>query len=239
MMLLFSVRMKATVFLFASVLLAGSQGAQQAIPVPFPASHYDRLKAEWPFVLAKPEEKKDEPVTPWAAQLYLSSVAMQRTAEGGEQPWVTIRDKGEPASFIQLVLNEEKNGMLLVKVEKLDDPKNTTATVKKNNEYATLQRDQGSWTVNAPPPSAAAGARPGAVVRPGTAPGLPVPNPQNAIRMPVPTAQVPGGLKPPTIPRPGGIPAPNTAVSTQPGAAPVLPAGQADARKRIRVINSK
>jgi hypothetical protein len=234
--LLFSRRMKATVFLLVSVLLAASEGAQQAIPVPFPDSQYDKLKAEWPFTLAKPPEKQEEAKVSWAEHLYLSSVALQRTAEGGEQPWVTIRDKQEPASFVQLVLNEEKDGMLLVKVENLDDPKKTTATVKKNNELATLKRDEAQWVVSAPPPGTGA-ARPGGVVRPGgQVPGMPLQNGQNAIRMPGGQPAGTNTLKVPAIPKPNAIPAPNIAAPGQPGA---VPAGQADPRKRIRVVPGK
>src|SRR4051794_29969698 len=125
--------MKATLFLLGAVALASTHAAQQVLPDPYPESRYDKLKAEWPFTLAKVEEKKEEEKVSWAANLYLSSVVMQRTAEGGEQPWVSIKDRSEPASFIQLTLNEEKNGLQLVKVENLDEPKKATATVKKNN----------------------------------------------------------------------------------------------------------
>jgi hypothetical protein len=228
--------MKATLFLLVALLAPVSYGVQQALPEAFPDSKYEKLKSDWPFTLAKPPEEKKEEVIPWAQNLYLSSVVVQRTAEGGEQPWVAIKDKQEPSSFTQLTLNEEKDGMQLVKVENLDDPKKTTATVKKNNEFATLKRDEAAWTSTAPvqPPGAP---RPGGVVRPGgQPPGLPLQNPQNAIK--VPGANVP---KPLAIPKPNnGIPLP--AAPVQPGAA-AQPAqtgqpGQPDARKRVRVINN-
>ena len=71
---------------------------------------------------------------------------MHRTGEGGEEPWVTIKNKQEPTSFTHLILNEEKDGMELMKVEKLDNPKETTATVKKDGQIATLKRDEAAWT---------------------------------------------------------------------------------------------
>jgi hypothetical protein len=163
------------------------------------------LKSDWPFTLAKPPEEKKEEVIPWAQNLYLSSVVVQRTAEGGEQPWVAIKDKQEPSTFTQLTLNEEKDGMQLVKVENLDDPKKTTATVKKNNEFATLKRDEAAWTSTAPvqPPGAP---RPGGVVRPGQPPALPIPNAQGAIKAPG------ANLPKPVIPKPNnGIPLPAVA----------------------------
>jgi hypothetical protein len=122
----------------------------------------------------------------------------------------------------------------LVKVENLDDPKKTTATVKKNNEFATLKRDEASWTTVAP---VANPVRPGnpALRVPGQPAGAPVTNPQNAIRMPGGQPAPNGALKAPVIPRPTSV-LPQPAPATQ-GAAP---AGQpaSDARKRIRVINN-
>jgi hypothetical protein len=157
---------------------------------------------------------------------------MQRTGEGGEHPWVSIRDRQEPLSFIQLTLNEEKDGMQLVKVENLDDPKKTTVTVKKNNEFATLKRDEGAWTSTAPAPNPAM--RPGGVRVPPA--GVPVTNPQNAIRPPGAQPASPNAGKLPVIPRPS-----NAIPQPIPAPAPAAPAGQtpaSDARKRIRVINS-
>jgi len=230
--------MKATLFLLGAVALANTYAAQQVLPDPYPESRYDKLKAEWPFTLAKVEEKKEEEKVSWAANLYLSSVVMQRTAEGGEQPWVSIKDRQEPSSFIQLTLNEEKDGMQLVKVENLEDPKKTTATVKKNNEFATLKRDESSFAQTAPPPPG--GVRQGVRGVPGQPAVLPVGNPQNAIRMP--GAQPAGPNAAPKLP---AIPRPSNAVP-QPSAIPppvlpnAAPAGQqpTDARKRIRVINN-
>ena len=115
--------MKVTLFLLGEVALAASHGAQQVFPESFPDSRYEKLKTEWPFILAKPDEKPAEEKISWAANLYLSGVVMQRTGEGGEQPWVSIRDRQEPLSFIQLTLNEEKDGMQLMKVEKLEIPR--------------------------------------------------------------------------------------------------------------------
>ena len=230
--------MKATtLFLLGAVALASTHAAQQVVPDPYPESRYDKLKAEWPFTLAKVEEKKEEEKASWATNLYLSSVVMQQTAEGGEQPWVTIKDKQEPSSFIQLTLNEEKNGMQLVKVENLDDPKKTIATVKKNNEFAPLKRDESSFAQTAAPPPG--GLRPGVRV-PGQPAVLPVGNPQNSIRMPGAQPAAPNAApKLPAIPRPSNaVPQPSAIP------APVLPnaapAGQqpTDARKRIRVINN-
>ena len=162
---------------------------------------------------------------------------MQRTAEGGEQPWVSIKDRSEPASFIQLTLNEEKNGLQLVKVENLDEPKKATATVKKNNEFATLKWEDNAFAGPAAPPPGAV--RPGVRV-PGQPAVLPVGNPQNSIRMPGAQPAAPNAApKLPAIPRPSNaVPQPSAIP------APVLPnaapAGQqpTDARKRIRVINN-
>ncbi len=220
--------MKATRLFFLSLplLMASVRAEQQVYPTSTPDASYEKLKADWPFVLAKPAAEKEPEKASWAQDLWLSSVVMQRTGEGGEQPWVTIRNREQ--GFVQLTLNEEKDGMTLVKVENLDDPKKTTAVVKKNNEFATLKRDEAAFNSTAPVPHP--GVRPGTPMRAGQP--VPLQNAGNAIRMP--GAQPAGSIpKAPGIPRPASaIPAPAT------GAAPATQGTQTD-RKRIRVINSK
>jgi hypothetical protein len=227
--------MKASPLFLILALAAGSHAAQQVYPEPIPDGKYEKMKSDSPFVLAKPPEQPQEAKVTWAENLYLSSVAMHRTGEGGEQPWVTIKDKAEPASFIALTLNQEKDGLQLVKVENLEDPRKTTATVKKNNEFATLKRDEAAFTSAPAPPPVGLRAPGGGARVPGHPAGIPVPNGQGAIRQPAvpPPSNLPKG---PAIPRPT-IPAPGAAApgANQPAAAP---AGQPDARKRIRVINN-
>jgi hypothetical protein len=116
-----------------------------------------------------------------------------------------------------------------MKVEKLDNPKETTAMVKKDGKIATLKRDEAAWTSTATVLSPGASRRGGPALRmpPGQPTGVST-NPPNSI--PVPGAQPasPNGvIKAPAIPRPATVP-------PQPGPVPAAPAPASDARKRIR-----
>ena len=110
-------------------------------------------------------------------------------------------------------------------------------TVKKGTDFANIKRDEAAFAPTAAPIQAGAQRPGGAAVRPGQPNIQAVPNGQNAIRPP-------GSFQPPAngIPKPGAIPKPPNVVPppnnvpVQPG---VVPPGQADPRKRIRVINSK
>ena len=195
--------MKVTLFLLGAVALTVTHGAQQVFPDSYPADRYEKLKREWPFTLAAPKSDPAPPPVSWAEGLYLSSVVIRRTAEAGEQPWVTIKKKQEPGSFIQLTPGEVKEGMELLKVENLDNPKETIATLKKDNKVATLKLDESSQP--APPAS-----NPGPPRAGGPAAHLPsgLPN---------------GALKPSANPRPTNI-LPRLAPGAQSGA---VPGGQA------------
>jgi len=200
--------MKVTLFLLGAVALTVTHAAQQVFPDSYPADRYEKLKKEWPFTLAAPKSDPAPPPVSWAESLCLSSVVIRRTAEGGEQPWVTIKKKQEPGSFIQLTPGEEKEGMELLKVENLDNPKQTTATLKKDNKIATLKLDESSQP--APPasnPGAPRGGGPAAHLPSGLPNGAfkPSANPRPTSTLPKPAPGVQSGAVPGGPPR-GPVP---------------------------------
>lgn len=208
-----------------------------AVPEPFPATRYDKLRAESPFAVATAVEAPKEEKISWAQNLYIGSVAKLKQT-GEERDWVVIKDRTQPGSIIQLFGNDvNAEGYQLVKLEWTDDPKKMKAQVKKGTEFATLEMDQAAFTSVAPMP-APAGVVPARVV-PGQ-PNLPAAAsvPANAIRPPT----APGAINKPAVPAvrpPVSIPRPTTlppAVNQvpQPGAPNAAPAP--NTRSRIRVI---
>lgn len=225
--------MTARLLLLASASAAFA--ATSAVPEPFPATRYDKLRADSPFAVATAVEKEEPEKISWAQNLYLGPVAKYKVA-GEEKDWIVIKDRTQPGTLIQLLGNDvNAEGYQLVKLEWTDDPKKMKAQVKKGTEFATLEMDQAAFASTAPIPAPAQAQRvmPGQPNVPGAMPAQP-----NAIRPPnVPGAiNKPGapGVRPPvSIPRPTTLP-PAVTQPPQPGAPQAAPAP--NTRSRIRVI---
>lgn len=201
---------------------------ESIVPERFLANRYDRLRSQSPFQLATVEEMPTEaPKVDWAEGLYVGSVA-RLTDKGVEKDWVVLRNRSDVGTMIQLFGNEPNaEGYQIVKIEWSEDPRKTKVSIKRGEQFATIEPDQAAFGTG------------GASA--GNPQGVPAPGYRGA---PVPAPVPPGsGIRPPgqinripPIPRPnmapGGIPQPqiNPAASGTPGAP--------EPRRRIRVINS-
>jgi len=196
---------------------------QTAIPQPLPAERYAKLLEDSPFAVATAPAPVEKPEEPWAANLFLGSAA-RITANGQEEDWAVIKQKGDPSADFSLTPSEEgPDGIRLVRIEWAEDSAKIRAVLKKGDKEATLERNQADFNQPAPAaPPAGRNGQPAANANPGNNGLL---NPSSVARK----LPVPGSA--PAIPRPSILPNPGARAASP--AAPVQPNNN---RQRIRVI---
>lgn len=208
-------------FLAGSLLIsAQASGAVEShTPQAYPASRYLKLSERAPFALATPTTVVTEkPPSPFN-NLHVIGLARIKDPVNGDRDFVTIKSRdAQQLPFSLSGAEENKEGFSIVSVEWSDRVGKSKVVVKKGAEVGTLEFDE--MTVQNPV------VNPNAQRPNGVNPGIPG-APVNGIINPRNQAG-----RPPAIPRPNVNPQGNQPL-------PMNAQPQGDARRRIRVINSK
>lgn len=223
---------------FVLVWPLAALGVESVLPEPVAVDRYEKGLNESPFALATkveaPAEKKDS----FAANLVLTGLSRYPGSDGVERDWVSVRSRDNRVAFSlygdEASAEPDAEGITIVKVNRSDENRKSSVTLKKGGEEATVEFSQESAPTAPPTPA-------GGVVRPGmpAVPGVPLPGgaPRGpggivrpTIQKPIQPAQMGGAaIVPGAAPKAGGLPWP-----PQTGVNP-----QGMDRRRIRVINSK
>ncbi len=199
-------------------LLAGDLSAATDAALPpdaYPATRYDALAKKSPFSLASTEEV--------VTAGFADNLILLGAARIGDTRMATLLDRTSSRTFT-ITGVPGADGIELVDVTDMADPKTATASIKKGGEIARIRFDPMLLTTGGQPGAPGVQpAQPGNPVPPGGITGAPVlvpPRPQSN--------QLPNSANTPKIGVHGGMP-PNA--SAQPGGAP--PAPRPSGRRRI------
>ncbi|MHA3773880.1 hypothetical protein ACXR0O_20285 [Verrucomicrobiota bacterium sgz303538] len=221
--------------MFAPALLmvvAPAFAVQEVTPAAPPDSRYERMIEDSPFALATPAAAPEAPKDSFTKDWVVTGLVPERDAQGVESYFVTIRSRDQTQQFSLFGNQANKDGVSIVSVERSPLTGKSKVTLKKGNEFGTVEFNQ--MEVQATPPGANIPGRP---IVPGGAPQM-VPGANPALRPPVNRA-----IPRPNFPTNNGVPVPPAVPQVNNGAAPLPSApgapGAADTRRRIRVINSK
>lgn len=209
-----------------SLSLSATGAAPADLPAAWPEGRYESMIRTSPFALATP-------VTPVAAPGFASNLYLTGLAKVGDKDFVTIAYRDQQSRFSLLAGEQSADGVALVSVEWSDVVGKSKVTVKKGTEFSTLGFDEATLQKPAQLTPQTPQQMPQMPQLPQT--GQPSQRRVVPARTNQPLQQIPGQpnpqIRPGTnVPQRAPVIVPPTAV--QPGQAN-------DARRRIRIINSK
>lgn len=210
-----------------------AHAANSLIPEAFPSSRYNAMLEQSPFALATPTAAPAAPTASFASNLVLTGLALMLDAGGVEQPYASLKSRDQTQQFSLFGTEPNNDGIAIVSWELSQEVGKSKVTLRKGNEYGTVEYNQ--MEIQAPAPAAQAAqagqGRPAAgnVQMPDPNAGLLPPGGNN----PAGVTQRPGGGRV-QLPRPQGA----SGVPGTPGTGPV--AGPTPwTRSRVRVIPSR
>ncbi len=196
----------------ALVSMSATAAAPSEIPAAWPEARYESMMKSSPFALATP-------IAPVAAPGFASNLYLTGLAKIGERDFVTIAYRDQQSRFSLFTGEQSTEGVTLVSVDWQDAVGKSKVTVKKGTEFSTLAFDEA--TLQKP-----------AQVTPQAQP-LPVPQLGQPLQRPV----IPARTNQPLQPMPGTNVPQRAPVIVPPN--PIQPGQANDARRRVRIINSK
>ncbi|RYD82951.1 MAG: hypothetical protein EOP84_08615 [Verrucomicrobiaceae bacterium] len=205
---------------------ASAIAAQSVVPAAYPSSRYAKLKSASPFALETPVAAPEAPKDSFTKDWVLTALNNEPDAQGVDRPIVSIMTRDQTQRIYLFGNEPNKDGIAIASVERSPVTGKSKVTLKKGNEFGTVEYDQmliqsaGGQDRNITP-QGPGGQRQPRIPIPGGPPPL---NPMKQ----------PAGR--PVIPRPT-LPQAKNGAAPYPSAAPAPTNG--DARRRIRVINSK